>query len=795
MSSRNRHSESRRLWLAWLMAASVWADAIAAPQASGQIRGTVTDAAGQPLAGATITLRGPTDHVAQTDSDGRFAFQLLSAGTYELVASASGFIPAHRSVGVTAGETATLSLTLWIQFLQQTLVTAGRTGERDVQNTPMAVSSLAGSELRRLQAHSVQDVPGLAPAVTFSQNSGFAQLSIRGIGTNVVFAGSDPSSAVYVDGVYLARPAMVLADFLDLERVEVLRGPQGTLYGRNAMGGALNMITKPPTDELEASARVVVGNLNELRAEARASGPLVPGRVLASAALLRGVRDGDVRDLNHADHPLGGEDVTAARAKVQFVLNRHTDLLVSGDVTHADPAPLSYAKVLAVKPGFTIDNPADLHEVRASTPAESRNLQYGAAGRFTVRLPADIRITSLSAYRKLDYNLVVDADITELDLTISHVHEIQHQLSEELTVSQQRPRLTWIGGLFLLHDADRQPTVVTFGEARVENHLVPVVDARSRAVFGQATLAVTPRVSATAGLRYTREHKTIDNTGSLYRLDLPVVLRASSYAYTDDISHSAWTPKFGLEVRATEHTLAYFSATRGFKSGGFNLTSPEAGRGYAPEWAWSYEGGLKTDLAQGRTRLAVAAFQTDYHNLQVQTAIRPGVIDISNAAQATIRGVELEAAAQPGRMLRAGGHLAWLDATYDRYIAVGVGGAAGDVSGHRLNNAPAWSGRAWLEWERHIGRAGLLSCRADATWQSTVFFTPFNDAVQRQRPYGLLNASAELGPKRRGWYFTVYGRNLTGQDYITGTFSSPPPAIGGRPGEARRAGVQFTIAR
>ena len=200
-------------------------------------------------------------------------------------------------------------------------MTAAKTGERDVQTTPMAVSVLTGADLQQAESHNVADIAGGAPAVTFSQNSDFAQLTIRGIGSNVVFAGTDPSSAVYVDGVYLSRPVMVLGDFLDLERVEVLRGPQGTLYGRNAVGGAINLVTKPPTNNLDASARFVAGNLGTFRTEARLSGPIVRDRILGSAAILRGVRDGFVRDLDHPDHSLGGEDVTAVRSKVLVVFN------------------------------------------------------------------------------------------------------------------------------------------------------------------------------------------------------------------------------------------------------------------------------------------------------------------------------------------------------------------------------------------------------------------------------------------------------------------------------------------
>lgn len=765
-------------------------------QSTARLSGSVEDTTGATLPEVTIAIEGTVDMVVRTGPDGRFDFQNLPEGPYDLTAARTGFAPVRRSVRLVSDEPVALTLTLSVVVTEQTIVTASRTGERDLQAIPMAVSALSAAELARLNAHTVEHLAGLAPAVTFSQNTGFAQLTIRGIGTNVVFAGSDPSSAVYVDGVYFARPAAVLADFLDLERVEVLRGPQGTLYGRNTVGGAVNVITRRPTNEVEASARLVAGSANTLRSEVRVSGPLILDKVLGSAAFLRGVRDGFVRDLDHPNHPLGGEDVTATQGKLNVVFNPRTDLLIAGDLTHQDPIPLVYAKVLAVKPGFQVENPADPHEVRTSVAAESRRLQYGGSARLTMQLAPGMTLTSLTAFRKLDYELVVDADITELDLTVSNVHEIHRQWSEELTISRQQPGLTWLAGVFLFDEVDRQPTRVPLGGPRLLNRLDPRVSARAGALLGEATIDLTRRLAATAGMRLTRERKTIDNAGELSRLDPPQsIVPGSSYAYTDTLSSTAWSPKLGLQMRASGNLHVYVSATRGFKSGGFNLTSPEAGRGYAPEWVWSYEGGVKTAASSGRARFNVAAFLADYSDLQVQTAISPGVIDISNAAEATIRGVELEGAARLAPALNAGGHLAWLDAIYDRYMAVGVGGVTGDVAGRRLSNAPEWSGRLWLEWSDDLGRAGRLSLRTDSRWQSTVFFTPFNDAIQRQRPFGLLDFSAEFGPAHRHWSVGAYARNLTGEDYITGTFSSPPPAIGGRPGDSRQFGVQVTTGR
>ena len=786
-----------RSWVASLVAVVLWTAVPAAGQTTGQIVGSVADASHMPLGGVAITLQGAIQAVSHTGVDGQFVVRNLPPGEYDLTASLTGFRSARRTVEVPDTQASiSVSLVLEVAILERTIVTAAKLGETDVQAIPMAVSVLTGTELARMERHNVAHIAGLAPSVTLSQNTGFAQLTIRGIGTNAVFSGSDPSSAVYVDGVYLARPAMVLADFLDLERIEVLRGPQGTLYGRNVVGGALNLTTRMPTEDVEAAARVTMGTYGMLRPEVRVSGPILSGRLMGSAAVMRGVRQGFVRDLEHPDETLGGEDVTAARGSLRLVFDRRSQLIMSTDVTHDDARPLTYAKVLVEKPGYDVNNPADFYAVRASTLARGHNMQYGASARLRIDLTPTTRLTSVSAYRALDYQRLVDTDITELDLNATDIHEIQHQLSEEVTISHSRPGMTAIGGLFLFGESDLQPTMIRMAAAERNNLLNPRVEAQSRAAFAETTVATSARGGVTFGLRYTKERKQIDNSGALVTLGEPAaVLMGSAYAYADTLAHDAWTPKIGYQWRPGGHVLAYVSATRGFKSGGFNLTSMEVGRGYAPEWAWSYEGGLKTDIAGGRARVNLSVFHTDYTNLQVQTGIRPGVIDISNAAAATIRGVEVEGAtAAVAGGVRVGGHLAWLSATYDEYTAT-AGGITADVAGHWLNNAPEWSGRAWLEWSLSTFHATSVSLRADSTWRSSAFFSPFNDPIQGQGPYGLVTISAELRPQGQRWSVGAFARNVTNQEYITGTFSTAAPAFGGRPGDPRQIGIQLAVQR
>jgi outer membrane receptor for ferrienterochelin and colicin len=210
----------------------------------------------------------------------------LPPGDYELKVALAGFESIHRTIRIESGKTISLSLTMLVASLEQTVMTAAKTGATDVQSAPFAISAISSTALSRFAITTIDEAAAQTPLITFTQNTTFGQLSIRGIGTNAVFASADPSSAMYLDGVYLARPAMAFTGFLDVERIEIVRGPQGTLYGRNALGGAVNLVTKAPSNEFEALARVTIGNLAERRAQARLGGALKRDRVMGASPLL-----------------------------------------------------------------------------------------------------------------------------------------------------------------------------------------------------------------------------------------------------------------------------------------------------------------------------------------------------------------------------------------------------------------------------------------------------------------------------------------------------------------------------
>ena len=406
-------------------------------------------------------------------------------------------------------------------------------------------------------------------------------------------------------------------------------------------------------------------------------------------------------------------------------------------------------------------------------------------------------LVSLTAFRALDYEFFADSDSTELDLvTDAPTRPSTSAVSGNHDLAPAAP--PDLGrGMFLFSESDHQTFWVDQPAGPFQRRLDPRVDAASRAVFGQATVGLTSRLSATAGVRYTHEGKDIDNAGGRYALEDPnPPISGSVYSYSDSIAHDAWTPKVGVEMKLPHGALAYVSATRGFKSGGFNLSSTAPGRGYAPEWAWSYEGGLKGTLMGGRSRISTSAFVMDYTNLQVQTPIGIGVLRYpqcrrgDDSRRRSGEHVTDRARHRSRRPRRPGSTPPTIATSRSQSIA-----STGDVSGNRLNNAPEWAGRLWIEWTGDIGRSRRLSLSAESTAQSTVFFTPFNDSIQRQSPYGLLGARVEYGPGHRRWTVAAYARNLTNTDYVTATFGTPPNAYAGRPGPSRQFAVEFTVRR
>jgi iron complex outermembrane receptor protein len=766
--------------------------------------GVVRDGTGAVLQGVSVTVSGDalsTSRAVVTDNEGRYAFDGLPPGKYVVTTMAEGFEP--RSVDVvvgTSGATQDIELPL-SSHTERVTVTATKTGSADIQSTPLAITALSARTLDEMGASELFDLAGFLPAVTITEGAHQTQVKIRGIGTAAGPGPGDQSSTIHLDGVYLGRPAMAFMDFLDVERVEVLRGPQGTLYGRNSVGGTVNIVTRQPTNSLETSARIRAGNYSALRADGVISGPLIKDKVMGSFAFLRSLRDGFVKDLMHTDNSLGSEDSWAGRAQLRFVLGRRNEVLLSGDFAEREGVPLFFPKALVAKvqpPSFDI--PESMWEVRASDPSSGRIAHQGLSAKLSVHLNETTTLNSLTAHRKSNSHLFFDPDGTELRIQTTEAGDHFRQLSQETTIVQRRPKLTWIGGAYFYDDSLYAPVELsqfTIGRDPIQIRPYSTTDTQAWALFGEATYSLTKRVGLTGGIRYTDERKRAHNTGGVYVRGTSTLVNPSSfYDFQDTASFDAWTPKVSVQVQAAPDTFIYLSATRGFKSGGFNPTANRTGLAYAPESVWSYEGGLKRTMAGGRVRVNAAAFYSDYQDLQVQTLIQTGVFFVSTGS-ATIKGLEVETIAAAGRGLQVLGQFSWLDATFDRFVAVRPGTTTEvDLPGNRLTYVPEWAGSGSAVYQFAVGKVGTTSLRGDLSWQGRVFYSAFNDLVESQGMYGLVHLRVAYEPSNKRWELAFYARNLGDQPYVTGMNSGAAfPGYNGRPGEPRQWGTQFTIRR
>ena len=764
----------------------------AGAQASGELAGTVRDATGAVVPGVTVTLTGgtlPAPLAIETDHQGRFAIS-LSPGLYQVTAVAAGFEHWSTEVELRAGG-ATLDVSLrMLALTDRVTVTATRTGTADIQTTGVTITALDATTLDQATVERIEHLTGLVPTLAVSHTPGGAPLlTLRGIGSNSFVPGADPNVTMQIDGVYLARGSAMAVDFLDVERVEVLRGPQGTLFGRNSIGGTINILTRQPTNALEARARITAGNYDKFRVEGAISGPLVRNRIMGSFALLRGSRDGFVADVDHPDHSLGSEDTWAGRGQLRIVFGSRHELLVSGDYSSFRGVPLILARPLApnpIPPNPAFDIPDDFWSVRPNDLADGRNRQGGASARLTVRLGDSATLTSLTAYRDGDGRFFADTDTTEQAIATTRTSGAERQVSQEVALAQRTARLSWIGGGYWFDERNLGPFEITLFQPGIQPRVHSTINADAWALFGQTRYLLSDRVAVTGGLRYSHEREEAHTIGGNFLLGTSTAL--SAYDVIDATADAAWTPKLSLELEASRDTFLFLSATRGFKSGGINITEREPGNPFRPELAWSYEAGLKRTLPGGRGRVNAALFFVDYHDLQIESIVGPGLIDVSNAP-ATSKGIEVEGTASAGGGLQFLGIFSWLDAVYGPYVSV-----EGDATGNRLRDAPNWSGSGAVIYEIQPAAIGNVSVRGDVSWQSRVFFTPYNTPVHSQPAYALVHARATFVPRSGRWEASVYVRNLGRQEYVTATWNATGGvAISGRPGEPRHWGTQFTI--
>ena len=677
--------------------------------------------------------------------------------------------------------------------LEDIVVTATKTGETNLQNTPLAITAVTADMIERSGLHDIRDLANNTPGLLITSNGSFAQVYIRGVGSNNIFAGSDPSSTLHLDGVYIARPTAYLNTFMDVERIEVLRGPQGTLYGRNSVGGTINVISRRPTNEVRAKGQVTIGNYDLFRVEGYVSAPIVEDKAAFSIAGLRSKRDGYIENVFPGGSDADDEDVWATRAQLRLTPSSNFEFLVRADYLKTDEAGSGTLKLLQPLANDPLVNSTlgDYRKVSLNSPSFSKRRIRGVSGEAVWNINDALTVTSLTAYRDSLLDSQSDTDGSSLLVRITKQYEKQHQWSQELNLAGRYDGFNFVVGLYGFDEHMVADSTVSNFVPGVRIHPNPTVDTQAWAIYGQANVGLTDALSLTVGARYTEETKDFAQNFSQERIATGLPLAGFPRIYDTSGKYTAFTPKIGVEFRPNEQIMLYAAATRGFKSGGFNFASANPAQGYAPEFLWSYEAGFKSDLLDRRLRINGTTFLYDYSDLQVQSFLTPGVIDITNASDAQVKGVELETVAKLPGGFDVGGFVAYLDAVYKNYPdALAPGNIPFDASGKHINSSPKWSYNVFAQHAYDLGQSGSIQARVEYSWKSRQFFTPQNNAIETQKSYGLLNANVGWTAPGGGWQVIAFARNLTKKEYVT-TTATFTGVVSGRVGEPRVLGLRL----
>lgn len=642
----------------------------------------------------------------------------------------------------------------------------------DLQRTPITVHHFSGEELDRAGISNSIDLQYLTPGFVFRTNSVLGQPYLRGIGSDFVSAGAESSVATFIDGVYLPRAFDTIVDFFDLERIEVLKGPQAVHLGRNVVGGAVSIHTRDPEPYRSGYADVTVGNYDKHQLRLVVNEPLAGPELVLRLAGTISRRDGYIDNVflgNDADD----EHFHALRGKLLYAPNADLSLLFTAE-RHREESSRALGPHVNPNVGFNGGIamggivPEDPRKITANVDPDIDV----RSSRYSIRLDwrgEGVDFRSTTAYLDTEGALALDLDGTNADYSSNHPWADSETLMQEFRLSSPVENIwSWVGGVFFLREDAFQALDVRLPQAGVRSVPEGTVDTRSHALFGQLAWRFRPDWRAKAGLRYNVDRREFD-----YFRTLTSPLGTSLTSHQDEERWKAYTPEFGLEYTPDDNRLYYARIARGYKAGGFNTSTLQAA--FDPEFLRAYEAGFKFTFPRQRLRLNLALFHYDYRDMQLNTPPADAPLEtfpiVINAAQATLRGAELELFYQPRWNLGLSMGLALLDARFDDFTSVDLNNPTDDPdrAGNRIPQAPRTSLNLGAEYRWRLDE-GMLTLGAGARYQSTTYFNIYQDPAVRQDGYSLLDASLAYESYQGRWYAELYGRNLTDRLYAQNIF-------------------------
>ncbi|WP_313397862.1 TonB-dependent receptor [Stenotrophomonas sp.] len=679
--------------------------------------------------------------------------------------------------------------------LDEVTVTARRRSE-SIQDVPVAVSAFGEEQIKDLQASTVEGLQGAVPNMNIAQGRGSANsvnVFIRGIGQPDALQTFDPGVGMYVDDVYYSRINGALFSLFDIQQLEVLRGPQGTLYGKNSTGGAIKLTTKNPFDNEGGAVEVTAGDYGRLEGRFYVSGKL-SDTLAGSIAGAKITNDGYVKDAVSGKR-YNDDDTEAFRAKLAYQPTDNFSAVLSLDTTKQDAAltlgrpmapllqtSLAPAGVIVLQPGETGE-----WNRRAQTSFQNGEGQYlkhsGASLSMNWDINEQFTLKSISSYRKLKTKSYIDIDASEYELGDVLVALDQNQKSQEFQLHYDNgSNLHATFGAYYMKE-----NVPSYQEAYADDLFsflggkVPFLrtidddlTTTSTAAFAHVNWEFVPTWTVAAGVRWTKDKKDYDRSTSTF-WGAPFASLDGTVAFDAKASWTAVTPSISLQKEFSDNLMGYVSANRGFKSGGFNgranTVYDTQHAKFDPEYVWTYELGLKGSSADHRLRGTATAFYSNYSDFQARVSQDVGTFPVLNAAKLNIKGIELEGSALLGESTTLSAQLGWMDAKYDSFedfrLDPSYAGYDPTVNHDHVPFSPDVTARVALQHAFSLGDNGSLTFGGDVSYRSETWLSVDNRKVLSQDAYTLLGAYGVWDSPQLTWQVRAGVRNLTDKQYKT----------------------------
>jgi iron complex outermembrane receptor protein len=717
----------------------------------------------------------------------------LSLGVWLAIAAVAPLLGPGAAFAQDASDAAQADGPADGQATLDTITVTARKREETLQDVPVAVTAFTPDTLDSLNVEDLSDLDAQVPNLTIYAARGSSSTVtayIRGVGQSDPLWGVDPGVGIYLDDVYIARPQGALLDVFDVGRVEVLRGPQGTLYGKNTIGGAIKYISKPLPREFEGFASVTVGNYDQLDVKAALGGPIggTDSGLLGRVAVASLNRDGFGENIN-TRQPASDKQINALRLNLGGYSWDDFDFHFTFDWMD-DQSGVRAARMLAPNrfaPGVLPLN--DRYDVRNGMSNINDTEMKGVSAVVNWRPNENWAVKYVAAKRESDTETNIDFDTLPNKIADVKAFYSDEQVSHELQVNYDSGgRARGVVGLYTF-DGEAGGRVLNnffnllFGDTRGK------VLTESVAVYADWTFDLTDRLKLDVGARYTDEDKRAivlnrfytDATYSTLRPFAPI---AANFDKT--IGFKNTSPKVSLDFQVNDDIMIYGLASRGFKSGGYNIRAqsvavPRSAEPFDDEQVDSFEVGSKMSLFDQRLFLNLSAFHNKYKDIQLSVFTAydsngDGVDDaffgdFTNAGKGTVNGLEVEYQWLPTSHWLVSGNLAWLDAEFDEYIFKNVNIA----NQQEFTNAPEFSGALNVEYRMPLANGGNLSARVGYSYQSDVVATtevvrdPVTGATATpisQDGYGLVNAGV-IWKFNDAWTFSLQGSNLADEEYLT----------------------------